>query len=130
MTAVAQTNSCDCFSTGSLRPNVSGNPNLGNPSVSEWFNTSVFSQPALYTFGNEGVGIIRAAGLVDTDLSIQRSFKIRERFKLHVRGEFFNATNHTNLGLPNLTFGSPTFGQVTSTASNARQVETSLHLDF
>jgi hypothetical protein len=130
MTAVAQTNSCNCFSTGSLRPNVSGSPNLSNSSVAEWFNTSVFSQPAIYTFGNEGVGIIRAAGLVDTDLSIQRSFKIRERFKLHVRGEFFNATNHTNLGLPNLTYGSPTFGQITSAASNARQIETSLHLDF
>jgi hypothetical protein len=129
VTVIAATNSCDCFSSGSLRPNVSGNPNLNNPTVAQWFNTGVFSQPAIYTFGNEGVGIIRAAGIFDTDLALQRSFSIKERFKLHLRGEFFNATNHTNFGLPNTTFGSSTFGQVTS-AGPARQVETSLHLDF
>ena len=66
---------------------------------------------------------------MDTDLSIQRTFEIRERFKLHARGEFFNATNHTNLGLPDTTFRASTFGQVTS-AGNARQVEVSMHLDF
>jgi hypothetical protein len=129
MTVVAQTNSCNCFSAGSLRPNVSGIPNVSNPSVNEWFNVSDFSQPAIYTFGNEGVGILRAAGIVDTDLSVQRSFKFRERYNLHLRGEFFNATNHTNMGLPNLTYGSPTFGVVT-TSGPARQLETSLHLDF
>jgi hypothetical protein len=129
ITVVDSTNNCNCFSAGSQRPNVSGNPNLGNPSVQEWFNTAVFSQPAIYTFGNEGVGIIRAAGIVDTDLSLQRSFKIRERMKFQLRGEFFNATNHTNLGLPNTTFGSPTFGQVTSSGP-PRQMELSMRLTF
>lgn len=34
------------------RPNVSGNPNDGAKTPQQWFNTSVFSLPALYTFGN------------------------------------------------------------------------------
>jgi hypothetical protein len=129
VTVVDQTNSCLCNSSGSQRPNVSGNPNLSDRTVRMWFNTSVFSQPANYTFGNEGVGIIRAAGVFDTDVSIQRSFQVRERMRLQARGEFFNVTNHTNFGLPNTTFGSPTFGQVTS-AGNARQVEISMRLEF
>jgi hypothetical protein len=129
VTVVTQTNSTNAFSTGSLRPNVLGNPNLSSPGVHEWFNMTDFAQPAIYQFGNEGVGIIRAAGIVDTDLSLQRSFKFRERMKLQARGEFFNLTNHTNFGLPNTTFGSPTFGQVTS-ASNGRQIEISLRLEF
>jgi len=109
--------------------NVSANPNLGNPSVGKWFDTTVFSQPAIYTFGNEGVGIIRAGGTINTDLSVQRSFHIRERMKLQARGDFFNATNHTNFGLPNTSFGAPTFGQVTS-AGNAREIEISMRLEF
>jgi len=129
VTAVDQTNSCLCFSTGSQRPNVSGNPNLSNRTVAEWFNVALFSQPANYTFGNEGVGIIRAAGIVANDVSLQRGFRIRERATLQARGELFNVTNHTNFGLPNTTFGSATFGQVTS-AANPRQIELSLRLLF
>ena len=129
LTAITQVNTTNSFSAGSLRPNVLSDPKLNNPSVTEWFNTAAFAQPAAFTFGNEGVGIIRAPGTVNSDLSLQRNFLIREKFQFQFRGEFFNAFNHTNLGLPGSTFGTATFG-VVSSAGAARQIEIGVRLSF
>jgi len=129
LTVVAQTNTTNAFSAGALRPNVLRNPNLSSPGVTEWFDVTAFAQPATYQFGNEGVGVIRAPGTFSSDISIQRRFRVRERANLQVRGEFFNFPNHTNFGLPNTTFGAPTFGQVTS-AGSPRQIELGMRLEF
>jgi hypothetical protein len=129
VTVITQTNNCNCFSAGAQRPNVSGTVTFASPGVAAWFNTAAFSQPATFTFGNEGVGIIRAVGIMNTDLSVIRSFKTTEKSHLELRGEFFNATNHTNLGLPGLTYGSSTFG-VVSSAGAARTVEIGVRFAF
>jgi hypothetical protein len=129
ITVVTQTNSCNCFSAGSQRPNIIGNVGLSNPSVGEWFNTAAFAEPGTFTFGNEGVGIIRAPGLINTDVSVIRNFRVTEHSRLELRGEFFNATNHTNLGLPGQTFGSAAFG-VISSANPARQIEVGMRFVF
>ena len=129
ITVVTQTNSTNSFSAGSLRPDVLRNPALSNPTVHEWFDVTAFAQPATYQFGDEGVGILRAPGLFTMDFSLQRRFKIGERMNFQFRGEFFNALNRTNFGLPNTTFGTPTFGQVTS-AAPGREIELGMRLEF
>ena len=65
-----------------------GNPYSGSQSVGQWFNTDAFAQPSTYTFGNEGVGILRGPGLINMDVSILRDFHPTEKFRLQVRGEF------------------------------------------
>ncbi len=131
VTAITQTNSCACFSAGSQRPNALSNPNLpsGQRSVAQWFSGAAFAEPANFTFGNEGVGIIRAPGLVDFDLSLARTFQLRERFHAELRGDFFNAFNHTNFGLPNTSYGSASFG-VISNSGPARQIELGVRIFF
>jgi outer membrane receptor protein involved in Fe transport len=131
ITVVDQTNNCNCFSAGSQRPTVLHNPNLPSDqrSVSHWFDTAAFIQPAPYTFGNEGVGIIRAPGLVNLDFSVLRNFRITERITAEFRGEFFNALNHTNLGLPGQSFGSSAFGAISSSGP-ARQIELGARVVF
>jgi Carboxypeptidase regulatory-like domain len=119
---ITQTNNCNCFSAGPQRPNVISSPNLANPSVAEWFNPAAFAQPAAFTFGNAGVGLLRAPGLINVDVSLLRNFAITERTRVELRGDFFNVLNHTNLGVPGQTFGSSTFG-VISSAGPARQIE-------
>ncbi len=47
------TNTSNSFSDGQ-RPNVVGDPNLSNPTISKWFNTAAFAAPAANTFGNAG----------------------------------------------------------------------------
>ena len=77
-------------------------PNLSSDerSVIRWFDTSAFAQPAAYQFGNQGVGLLRAAGLVTFDVSVLRAFHIKERLGMEVRGEFFNAPEQDQFRRP------------------------------
>jgi hypothetical protein len=80
VTIVTQTNNCNCFSSGSQRPNLLTNPNtLSGRSVAEWFNTAAFAQPAIFTFGNEGVGTVRAPGLVMSICPLSATSASRKR---------------------------------------------------
>jgi hypothetical protein len=118
--------------TGALRANVSGNPNLpsGERTLNRWFDTSVFSQPAAARFGNQGVNIVRSDGVINMDLSVQRSFSLPgEGRKLQFRGEMFNLANHANFGIPGRVFGGPGFG-VVSSASAGRSIQLGLRLVY
>lgn len=118
-TATTQTNNTNAFSSGAQRANLLHNPNLskGKRTVSEWFDTTAFAQPAAFTFGNEGVGVIRLPGVVNCDFSLLRDFKIHEHVLFQFRGDVFNAFNHTDLGSPGLAFGGAGFGTISSANS-------------
>jgi hypothetical protein len=134
MTVTTQTNTTNSFSAGALRPNVLRNPNLPSDqrTVTAWFDTSAYAQPAPFQFGNEGVGTLRAAGLINLDFSLQREFKFTERIRAQLRGEFVNALNHTNFGLPGHTFNGSGFGVIsgTSAASGPRSVQVGARVAF
>jgi hypothetical protein len=111
------------------RPNVSGDPNAGSKSPNEWFNTAVFSLPALYTFGNAPRNAVIGPGLSEFDLSLQKEVAIRESIKLQFRGEVYNLFNHPNFNLPNRTAFTTNFGQISS-AQDSRQLQLALKLLF
>jgi len=104
-----------------VRPNVVGNPNH-TPCVPETvFNTCAFVDNTIpFTYGNAGRNIVRGPGLQNWDLSIFKSFPIREQMRLEFRSEFFNIWNHVNplfepTGLIGeepqpVEFGTPQFG--------------------
>jgi hypothetical protein len=121
----------ESFSAGSLRVSVARDPNLppAQRSLTRWFDTGAFSQPAAFTFGNGGVGIIRSPRWITADLSVLRNFRIAEGTALQFRGEFFNAANHTNLNPPNPIFGSQSFGLVNSSGI-ARQIQVGMRVLF
>jgi hypothetical protein len=117
---------------GALRANVSSNPNLPSDqrTLSRWFDTSVFSQPAAATFGNQGVNILRADGIITLNASAQRNFRLwSEQSNLQFRAEFFNFANHPNFGIPGRAFGGPGFG-IVSSAKPARSIQMGLRLAF
>lgn len=119
-------------STGPLRANVSGNPNLpsGERTLLRWFDTSKFSQPAPATFGNMGVGILRADGAINVDFSLLKNIPLAgEGRKLQFRAESFNIANHPNFGVPGRVFGAPDFGVVRS-AFLPRRLQLGLRLVF
>jgi hypothetical protein len=84
--------------------------------VSEWFDTSGFSTPALGAWGNLKPGEIRGPGRDNWNLSLFKSFAFSEtrgsRFEL--RFETFNTWNHTQLKDVSSSFSASNFGQVTS----------------
>jgi hypothetical protein len=118
---------------------ANGTLDASQRTADRWFDTSAFQilqvNPALAgfipnrAFGNSGVGILRAAGLINLDLNLSKTIRIRESRSLQIRGEFFNALNHTNLGVPGTNMGSG-FGQIVSTATEARIVQCVLRLRF
>ena len=111
------------------RPNATG-PSVDGPrTLKEWFNTADFTAPAAGFFGDAGVGTIRGPGMVIWDAALSKQFPIRERLKFRLRGEFFNVLNHTNWSGVSATFGSGSFGQITS-ARDPRKVQLSAKLDF
>jgi hypothetical protein len=123
-TVTTQTNTV-YSAAGALRADVVRNPNLdsGERSIYRWFDTAAFAQPAPGRFGNQGVGLIRGPGIFNADLSILRNFPLPgEGRKVQIRGEFLNATNHTNFGGPGRVFGAPGFG-VISSAAPARRIQ-------
>jgi hypothetical protein len=84
------------------RPNVLRNPNLPSSlrRPERWFDTAAFVLQPPFTFGNAGRNILTAPGIKLVDLSLLKSFTIRERHKIQFRTEFFNAFNHVNFDYP------------------------------
>jgi hypothetical protein len=118
---------------GGQRPNWTGvNPGLSNPTPAEWFNTSVFSTPAAYTFGNaprtfDGA---RSDWTRQADLSLHKSFALRDRLTLQLRGEAFNVSNTVVFAPPNTSFGSNSFGVVSSQANQPRVFQIAMKLIY
>lgn len=114
------------------RPNVIRNPNIGgfnrDPSR-PWFDTQAFVLQPIYTYGNAGAFIVDADGRNTWDVSIGKTFRIREGHNLEFRSEMFNLPNHVNFGNPGGNFNSSAFGTVTS-ATPARQIQMALRYSF
>jgi hypothetical protein len=111
------------------RPNVTGDPNNGPRTPEQCFNTSAFSLPALYAFGNAPRNPVTAPGLVEFDLILQKEFPIAENTRLQFRAEAYNLFNHPNFNIPNRTAFTPNFGKISS-ALDSRQLQLALKLMF
>ncbi|HEX3247798.1 MAG TPA: hypothetical protein VHS05_00115, partial [Pyrinomonadaceae bacterium] len=111
------------------RPNLVGNPELSNPTTTQWFNTAAFVFPAPGTFGNAGRNIIDGPGYQTVNLSLMKNTALSERVNLQFRAEAFNLLNHPNFNLPDNFLGSPTFGRITS-ARDPRHIQFGLKLLF
>jgi hypothetical protein len=112
--------------------------NNGNPSIftnTNAVNAFVGSYP-----GAVGTrGIVRGPGFFNTDLAIGKFFRLpKEGHRVQVRAEAFNAFNHVNFAnpassgtTPGVNLANPTtFGEITSTANNARVMQFALRYEF
>ena len=130
-TVITAANTANAFPAGSLRPNLVGDPNLPDAgrTVSQWFNTAVFVNPTPLTFGNSPRGGLRAAPVVTTDATLEKTFRVAERIKLDVRGEYYNLLNHAIFNVPGFTLGAGDFG-VISSARPPRTAQLAARLSF
>jgi outer membrane receptor protein involved in Fe transport len=85
-----------------------------------YLNPAAFAQPPDGTFGNLGRNAIYGPGFWNVDFSVTKNFNLTERLLLQLRFEFFNIFNHPQFSLPGNSFGSASFGQVTSTPDAAQ----------
>jgi len=113
----------------SRNPAFTGDPIIGT--AQRWFDPNAFVVPAFGTFGNTGRNILRGPSLVDWDLSLFKTTAITERIGLQFRAEAFNILNHTNLGFPTQTVGTPSAaGIISRTATESRRIQLGLKLTF
>jgi hypothetical protein len=111
------------------RPNVVGDPVLSSRTPERWFNTAAFATPPFGSFGNSGRNILDGPGLRNVAVSVVKDTKLAEQATLQFRAEAFNLFNNTNLGLPDIFVGSPTFGRISS-ADGPRRIQFGLKLLF
>jgi hypothetical protein len=131
-TVTTQTNTSNAFSAGgALRANLLRNPRLESDqrTLARWFDTEAFAQPAPFSFGDSGRGILRGDGTFTLDLSVLKNVPIGGRRLLQLRVEAFNALNHANFGLPGHTLGGPGFG-IVSSAGPARSIQLGARFAF
>jgi hypothetical protein len=64
------------------------------------------------------------------DMSVIMNTALTERIKAQLRGEFVNATNHTQFSNPNTTPTSANFGTITATGQLPRTMQLGLKILF
>lgn len=82
--------------------------------VAKYFDTSVYALPPLGTFGTAGRNSLRGPGYQNTDVTVQKLFRVGGTKALELRFEVFNLFNQPNFFNPNNQFGSSAFGLLTS----------------
>ena len=115
----------------------------GNQDPRRWFNTNAFIDrvdsprlgqagvlPTTYRFGTSGRNIVDGPGIIGLDFNLQKVFRITESQKLEFRAEFFNLPNHPIWGNPGSAVRTPTYGAITGTRIDPRDVQMALRYVF
>jgi hypothetical protein len=126
---------------GSSRASVIGNPVIprGERTPARWFEGKAFLNPTLMPagrFGDGGRNNLIGPGFQNWDISLLKSFQIKEQSRLQFRAESFNTFNHPNFTGINTTVrfdaaGAPSggFGAVNA-AGPGRVLSLGLKLKF
>jgi hypothetical protein len=96
----------------------------GSHTMGQWFNTAGFEtnpsraattgQARVFPNRINGYAGCRGDSMKRVNLSLQREFKLRERTRLVLRWDVYNAFNHGQLALPNTAPTSTDFGRITA----------------
>lgn len=100
--------------------------------LNAYLDTSVYSQPAAFTFGNLARFLpdVRNDMVRNWDLSLFKQFQVTEGSLVQFRAEFFNAFNTPRFGGPNTTVTAAAFGVINSQANTPRQIQFALKFLF
>ena len=131
--AISASNTAGLFNPRTSANNNGRSGRLSVPAqdrLIKWFDTSVFSQPAPFTFGAAGARIhdLRAHGTRNFDLSLFKEFHAIEKLRVQFRVEALNAFNRVQFSGPNTSVTSSSFGRVSAQANAPRQVQFGLKL--
>ena len=132
LTATADPVTCDCPNAtvlGSLNPGAAPYSAVGGVS---YLNPSAFTSPAFGQFGNLSRGALRGPGFTNYDMSLFKSFRVRDRYALELRAEAYNIANTPHFANPIMNVNAPDFGSIVSTLPGAlgRQLNLGVRLMF
>ena len=98
-------------------------PNPNSPAGSPYFIPGFCNGPngeclpLPYPFSNQRRNQYRGPGFFDSDLSVNKNFKLTERLALGIGANLYNVFNHPNFTNPDPTLGDSTFGTITGTTA-------------
>jgi hypothetical protein len=129
------TNNNSVFGYASQRPNATGVSPFTSGSLEDrlgnYINPAAFSTAARGSFGNLARTLdMRGPGQANWDLSVFKNISIAERFKAQFRAEALNAFNTPMFAAPNTSFGSGSFGRITSQVNFSRMMQLGIRLFF
>lgn len=108
--------------------------------VQRFFNTEAFvdrlgvapgaAQP-VFRYGTAGRNTIIGPGILAIDASVNKFFRFMEgRHTVELRGEFFNLPNRANFAQPGTSLRTPTYGVISATRLDSRQIQVALRYSF
>ncbi|MGH9671738.1 MAG: TonB-dependent receptor domain-containing protein [Bryobacteraceae bacterium] len=133
--AISASNSIGLFNPTSRANNNGRSAKLTGPvheRLNRYYDISVFSQPAAFTFGNAPARLpdVRVDGVRNWDISLFKDFILIARepepLRLQFRAEFLNGFNTPRFGGPNTSVTSTSQGVITSQANAPRQIQLGL----
>lgn len=115
-------------SSGTYRPNLAHAPSAdcGRAHLTGCIDPSAFVEipTTVFAYGNAGRNLLAGPHLFTTDLSLFKNFRIYERARLELRFEAFKFTNSPEFSNPSVTtLGTATFGNITSTSIENRDIQ-------
>jgi hypothetical protein len=116
---------------GGERPNCVGDPVPSNQSIDNWIDINAFARAPQGTWGDCGIGVVRAPGYRNIDAVLSKRFDVGGSRYIEFRAEAFNLTNTPSFAPPGRNIADvTTFGKVTTTTSLPRNVELVAKLFF
>jgi hypothetical protein len=119
--------SVECGNSSAYRPNLVPGQSItaGGGTAKQWFNTGAYTAPNAPTtvgsttycnsFGNAPRNSIEGPGTVTNNMALSKSVSMGDTRSLEFRATIGNVFNTVQYSGVNTTYGSPTFGQVSST---------------
>jgi hypothetical protein len=128
-------NNNSTFGYASQRPSATGVSPVTSGSLedrlSNYINPAAFASSPARTFGNLSRTLdMHGPGQANWDASIFKSIRFTETLKGQFRAEALNAFNTPMFAAPNTSFGSGSFGKITSQVNFSRMMQLGLRLFF
>lgn len=112
------------------RPNQIGNPKPAHQNKNEWFNPAAFAIPS-FSYGDFPRDSLSSSHVANEDMSLFKTFNIKDRVVVNFRAEAFNVFNIQNYGVPaDTNIGDPQAGVIQSNVTNPRELQLGLHLTY
>jgi hypothetical protein len=121
---------------GVQRPNLISGASLGTKGslynrLGGYINSAAFTTSTALTFGNAPRTLsLRGPGYENWDAALFKSVMVRERVNVQFRAESFNALNTPQFNGPNTSFGSSSFGTISSQANFPRYLQLGLRVSY
>jgi hypothetical protein len=110
--------------------------------IDRWFNTSAFVRSKCngcagegiflgpLGYGNAGAALFDAPAIKTWDFALFKEFPVKEAHRVQFRYEVFNLLNTPQFSAPARSLGGATFGRITSTIINNREMQFALKYIF